>query len=162
MRLMKSTSGGDRRASVGGVRRLLLLVGGIVPLLALAQAPISDASFVATTANTSAASTMVIDPPSNVEADLALVVIPPSCRAFVSWDASETPGVTSYEVVRVNSSTGAVLEGPWTVTGTSTTDSALPLALLAPTWEWRVRSLHLGWHSAWSAGIPSEFVACLL
>lgn len=153
-------TGGRRR--IEPTRRAILALCAVVPMILLARFPLAGAAFTAQTSNGNQASTLVIAPPTNVDADLALVVLPPSCRATVTWEPSATPGVTDYEVVLVSQLSGSVLGGPWVVSGTTHTDRRLPLSLLGSPWEWRVRSLYKGWHSEWRTGTGNEQIACLL
>lgn len=125
--------------------------------------PESDSAFTATTHTAGAVETLTVAPPANVDATMTTNVLPLlTCKVVVSWEASTTPDVTGYEVVRVVASTGSLSAGPWTTTNLSFVDDPVPLQLIGSAFEWRVRTVHSTWYSDWRSATPDNLLACLL
>lgn len=139
---------------------------GVIAALALAlgHLTVAQASFATTTSNTGSSLTaLTVAPPTAVSAVMTLNSLPLlTCKVALSWTASTTAAVTSYEVVRVRAATGLVDFGPWTVATTSTIDNPVPLQLIANQFEWRVRSILSSWRSAWQPATNTNLLGCLL
>lgn len=130
-----------------------LRAAGVVTLVvAWVLLPASAATFVATTGNASnAVSTAPAPAPP---ANLVVVVsssVPPLCDAQLSWEPSPGPGVTGYEIERLDAASGVGTAGPWVVgAGTvSFTDTGLTPQPPTPDHRWRVRALTAAWPSGW-------------
>ncbi len=138
----------------------------IATLLALGtlQLEVSSAAFTTTNSNSgNAASTLTVAPPTNGLATMTLNVVPlATCRVAVSWSASPTPDVTSYDVVRVLASNGSVIAGPWTVSGTSLIDNPVPLQVVGSEYAWRIRARLASWRSTWHPATAANQLACLI
>ena len=112
-------------------------------------------------------------PPSEVATTLTLVVPPvqlppvlPYCTADITWTASASPGVTAYEIRRVLVGTDTQVGTSWIESGapppTTTTDSPVPLVIVANSFGWQVRALVDTWHSDWATATVTNSVLCLL
>lgn len=149
----------------------------VVATLGIATFDVGSATPTAQTVNVGnvivAAAAPTVLPPTDVAAALILVVPPvqvplePSyCTANITWTASVSTGVTGYEIRRVLVGTDAQVGASWTVVGapppTSTTDSPVPLVILANSYGWQVRALFDSWYSDWATATVDDALLCLL
>lgn len=164
--MLRCTCGCPWAGTVGDVSSRGRVARASLALLAVGvfwQMPVSSAAFVATTVNPgNGASTLAVAPPGSVTATLSLNVLPPSCRASLAWTASTTPGVTGYEIVRLDMPSETVVGGPWTTAGLTRVDTPVPLWLLGGSDEWRVRSVFGTWRSSWATATVSNPLLCLI
>lgn len=147
------------------LRRLLIVAAvAVLVLCALAGLDSANAAFVAATGSESNdVAALTIEPPTNVDAAMTGNVLPLlTCRVDLSWDASSTPGIDGYEIVRVDAGTTVIDAGPWTTTLTSFTDTPVPLQLIGSSYDWLVRTTFGSWTSQWAVATPVNLAACLL
>jgi hypothetical protein len=147
-------------------RKHSVAAGVLCSVVLVLDLGLAGATFSGTTDNTSnSVSALVVEPPTAFDGTVSLNVLPlATCRADLTWTPSVTPGVTGYELRRVTAATGAVVDGPYSLSPATTayTDSPFPLQLIADAYAWEIRTVHDTWTSTWVRVSPPTLLLCLI
>lgn len=123
----------------------------------------AGAGFRDTTVNIdNAVEALAVEPPTDVSGSTTLNLLPlATCRVHITWTASDTPEVASYEVVRLYDS---VEDERWDVDPDVTeTEDTVSAELVESKYRWELRTRRASWSSSWVDATPPDFLLiCLL